>query len=571
MSNPTLDLDSPLDQVSRADFESFFNEFLADRSVREQSVVRGTVLEVGDEFVTVDVGYKAEGVIRRSEFLNEAGELCVKPGDEVDVYLDQMGEEDGVLELSKEKADLMKAWEEISKAVERDETVSGLITSRVKGGLAVDIGVKAFLPGSQVDLRPVKNLDKLIGETHEFKIIKFNKKRGNIVLSRRVLLERDREEKKNETLKSLKVGAVMVGTIKNITDYGAFVDLGGIDGLLHITDMSYGRIQHPSELFEVGAQLDVKVLRYDEESGRVSLGYKQIRPDPWEDAEYKYPVGATIRGRVVSLPDYGAVVELEDGIEGLVHISEMTWNKRVKTPSKLANIGDIVEARVLGIDLENRRISLGMRQLEQNPWEAAADRYAPGTVVKGIVRNITDFGVFIGIEDGIDGLVHVSDMSWGQRVRHPSERFEKGDEVEARVLNVDVEGERFSLGIKQLHDDPWKSVSGRYFLGQVINGKVVHKVDFGIFVEIEDGVEGLVHYSELANTDGDWQVNYAEGAPIAAEIINIDVGDRKVSLSEKSAIDRARGGDMSEVLRKQGDSSAKFGDIMGDLSRRMKE
>ncbi len=571
MSNPTLDLDSPLDQVSRADFESFFNEFLADRSVREQSVVRGTVLEVGDEFVTVDVGYKAEGVIRRSEFLNEAGELCIKVGDEVDVYLDQMGEEDGVLELSKEKADLMKAWEEISKAVERDETVSGLITSRVKGGLAVDIGVKAFLPGSQVDLRPVKNLDKLIGETHEFKIIKFNKKRGNIVLSRRVLLERDREEKKNETLKSLKVGAVMVGTIKNITDYGAFVDLGGIDGLLHITDMSYGRIQHPSELFEVGAQLDVKVLRYDEESGRVSLGYKQIRPDPWEDAEYKYPVGATIRGRVVSLPDYGAFVELEDGIEGLVHISEMTWNKRVKTPSKLVNIGDIVEARVLGIDLENRRISLGMRQLEQNPWEAAADKYAPGTVVKGIVRNITDFGVFIGIEDGIDGLVHVSDMSWGQRVRHPSEKFEKGDEVEARVLNVDVENERFSLGIKQLHDDPWKSVSGRYFLGQVINGKVVHKVDFGVFVEIEDGVEGLIHFSELANNDGDWQANYAEGAAIAAEIINIDVGDRKVSLSEKSAIDRARGGDMNEVLRKQGDSSAKFGDIMGDLSRRMKE
>jgi small subunit ribosomal protein S1 len=571
MSTATLDLDTPLDQVSRADFESFFNEFLNDRSVREQSVVRGTVLEVGDEFVTVDVGYKAEGVIRRSEFMNEAGELCIKVGDEVDVYLDQMGEEDGVLELSKEKADLMKAWEEISKAVERDETVSGLITSRVKGGLAVDIGVKAFLPGSQVDLRPVKNLDKLIGETHEFKIIKFNKKRGNIVLSRRVLLERDREEKKNETLKSLKVGAVMIGTIKNITDYGAFVDLGGIDGLLHITDMSYGRIQHPSELFEVGAQLDVKVLRYDEESGRVSLGYKQIRPDPWEDAEYKYPVGATIRGRVVSLPDYGAFVELEDGIEGLVHISEMTWNKRVKTPSKLVNIGDVVEARVLGIDLENRRISLGMRQLEQNPWEAAADKYAPGTVVKGTVRNITDFGVFIGIEDGIDGLVHVSDMSWGQRVRHPSEKFEKGDEVEARVLNVDVDNERFSLGIKQLSDDPWKSVSGRYFLGQVINGKIVHKVDFGVFVEIEDGVEGLVHFSELANNDGDWQTTYEEGAAIAAEIINIDVGDRKVSLSEKSAQDRARGGDISEVLRKQGDSSAKFGDIMGDLSRRMKE
>ena len=571
MSNPTIDLDAPPDQLSRADFESFFNSFLNDRSVREQSVVRGKVLEVGDEFVTVDVGYKAEGVIRRSEFVNENGEVLIKAGDEVDVYLDQMGEEDGLLELSKEKADLMKAWEEISKAVERDETVRGLITSRVKGGLAVDIGVKAFLPGSQVDLRPVKNLDKLIGETHDFKIIKFNKKRGNIVLSRRVLLEREREEKKNETLKSLKVGAVMMGTIKNITDYGAFVDLGGIDGLLHITDMSYGRIQHPSELFEVSAQIEVKVLRYDEETGRVSLGYKQIRPDPWEDAEYKYPVGATIRGRVVSLPEYGAFVELEDGIEGLVHISEMTWNKRVKSPSKLVNIGDIVEARVLGIDSENRRISLGMRQLEQNPWEAAADRYPPGTVVRGKVRNITDFGIFIGIEDGIDGLVHVSDMGWGERVRHPSERFQKGDEVEARVLNVDVDNERFSLGIKQLSDDPWKSVSGRYFLGQVINGKIVHKVDFGVFVEIEDGVEGLVHHSELANAGGDWQTTYAEGQAIAAEIINIDVGDRKVSLSEKSAVDRARGGDMSEVLRRQGDSSAKFGDIMGDLSRRMKK
>ncbi|MBM4366059.1 MAG: 30S ribosomal protein S1 [Deltaproteobacteria bacterium] len=571
MPTPDIDLDAPLDQLNRADFESFFNDFLNDKSVKEQSVVKGTVLEIGDEFVTVDVGYKAEGVIKRSEFINEQGEITIQPGDSVDVYLDQMGEEDGLLELSKEKADLMKAWEEISKAVERDETVKGTITSRVKGGLAVDIGVKAFLPGSQVDLRPVKNLDKLIGETHEFKIIKFNKKRGNIVLSRRVLLEREREEKKNETLKSLRVGAVMLGTIKNITDYGAFVDLGGIDGLLHITDMSYGRITHPNELFEVGAQIDVKILRYDEETGRVSLGHKQIKPDPWEDAEYKYPVGAIVRGRVVSLPEYGAFVELEDGIEGLVHISEMTWNRRVKSPSKLVNAGDIVEAKVLGIDLENRRISLGMRQLEQNPWEAAAEKYPPGTVVTGKVRNITDFGIFIGIEDGIDGLVHVSDMSWGQRVRHPSEKFQKGDDVTARVLNVDVDNERFSLGIKQIHDDPWKSVASRYYLGQVIAGKVVHKVDFGLFVEIEDGVEGLVHTSELSNGGGEWQNNYKEGESINAEIINIDVNDRKVSLSEKSAIDRARGGDMREVLRKQGDSSAKFGDIMGDLSRRIKE
>jgi len=567
----SIDLDTPLDQISSDDFKNFFDEFLNDKSIREQSVVKGTIIGIGDELVTVDIGYKAEGSIKKSEFINDQGELTVKVGDVVDVYLDQMSEEDGLLELSKEKADLMRAWDEISKAVEKDETVKGAIIGRVKGGLAVDIGVKAFLPGSQVDLRPVKNLDRLIGETHEFKIIKFNKKRGNIVLSRRVLLERDREDKKSETLKSLKVNAIMLGTIKNITDYGAFVDLGGIDGLLHITDMSYGRITHPSEMFEVSQQIEVKVLKYDEDSQRVSLGYKQIRPDPWDDAEYKYPVGAIVRGKVVSIVDYGAFVELEDGIEGLVHISEMTWNKRLKNPSKLVNQADLVEAMVLGIDLENRRISLGMRQLEANPWKAISDKYPVGTIVRGKVRNITDFGIFIGIEEGIDGLVHISDMSWGQRVRHPSERFNKGDEVEARVLNVDVENERFSLSIKALSEDPWLGVSGRYYLGQVIAGKVVHKADFGVFVELEDGIEGLVHYSELINGAGDWQAAYPDNQAINAEIINIDTHDRKVSLSERGAVDRAAGGDVKEILRKQGDSSARLGDIMGDLSRRMRD
>jgi small subunit ribosomal protein S1 len=567
----SIDLDAPLDQITRDDFQSFFDSFLNDKSVKEQSVVRGTIIEIGEHTVTVDIGYKAEGTIKKGEFINEAGELTVKVGDSVDVYLDQMGEEDGLLELSKEKADLMKAWDEISKAVEKDETVRGTIVSRVKGGLAVDIGVKAFLPGSQVDLRPVKNLDRLIGETHDFKIIKFNKKRGNIVLSRRVLLEREREEKKNETLKSLKVGAVMIGTIKNITDYGAFVDLGGIDGLLHITDMSYGRIQHPNEMFEVGAQIEVKILKFDEDSQRVSLGYKQIRPDPWEDAEYKYPVGAIVRGKVVSIVDYGAFVELEDGIEGLVHISEMTWNKRIKNPSKLVNVGDIVEAKVLGIDLDNKRISLGMRQLEANPWELISEKYPVGTIVRGRVRNITDFGIFIGIEEGIDGLVHISDMTWGQRVKHPSEKFNKNDEVEARVLNVDVDNERFSLGIKQLTEDPWYSVPARYYLGQVINGTIVHKADFGVFVELEDGVEGLIHHSELVNSGSNWGDAYVDGAQIQAEIINIDAHDRKVSLSEKSAAERAKGGDVKEILRKQGDASARLGDIMGDLSKRMRE
>jgi small subunit ribosomal protein S1 len=503
MIHESIDLDAPLDQIARDDFQSFFDDYLGNRSVREQSVVKGTVIEIGDEFVTVDIGYKAEGVIRKSEFTNEEGQLTIQVGDLVDVYLDQMGEEDGLLELSKEKADLMKAWDEISKAVEKDETVRGQIISRVKGGLAVDIGVKAFLPGSQVDLRPVKNLDRLIGETHDFKIIKFNKKRGNIVLSRRVLLEREREEKKNETLKSLRVGAVMMGTIKNITDYGAFVDLGGIDGLLHITDMSYGRIQHPSEVFEVGQQIEVKILKFDEDSQRVSLGYKQIRPDPWEDAEYKYPVGAIVRGKVVSIVDYGAFVELEDGIEGLVHISEMTWNKRIKHPSKLVQVGDVIEAKVLGIDIENKRISLGMKQLETNPWDIVEQQYPVGSIVKGKVRNVTDFGIFVGIDEGIDGLVHISDLTWGQRIRHPSEKYKKGDDVEARVLSIDKENERFSLGLKQLSEDPWYTVHSRFFLGQVIEGPVVHRTDFGIFVEIEDGVEGLVHLSELANEGDD--------------------------------------------------------------------
>jgi len=566
-----LDLDTPIGDISADQFKAFFDDYLGNRSVREQSVVQGTVIEIGDEFVTVDIGYKAEGVIRKSEFLNESGVLTVNVGDSVEVYLDQMSEEDGLLELSKEKADLMRAWDQIAKAVERDETVKGLIQARVKGGLAVDIGVKAFLPGSQVDLRPVKNLDRLIGETHEFKIIKFNKKRGNIVLSRRVLLERDREERKTETLKSLRPGAIMLGTIKNITEYGAFVDLGGIDGLLHITDMSWSRINHPSEMFEVGQQIEVKVLKFDEDSHRVSLGYKQTRPDPWEDVQFKFPVGAIVRGQVVSIQDYGAFIQLEEGIEGLVHISEMTWNKRVKHPSKIVNEGDVVEAQVLGIDLEQKRISLGMRQLEQNPWVAIAEKYSVGTVVRGKVRNITDFGIFIGIEDGIDGLVHISDMSWGQRVRHPSERFQKGDDVEARVLNVDVEAERFSLGIKQLSDDPWLTVPSRFFLGQVITGKVVHKADFGVFVELEDGVEGLVHHSELLNGGPEWQTKYEDGQEINAEIINIDAHDRKVSLSEKSASERAQGGDVREILRRQGDSSARLGDIMGDLSKRMRQ
>ena len=391
-------------------------------------------------------------------------------------------------------------------------------------------------------------------------------------MSRRVLLEKDREAKRRKTIETLKPGVIMTGVIKNITDYGAFVDLGGIDGLLHITDMSYGRIQHPSEMFEVSQSIEVKVLKFDPDSQRVSLGYKQIRPDPWEEADYKYPVGAIVRGKVVSIPDYGAFVELEDGIEGLVHISEMTWNKRIKHPSKLVNIGDIVEAKVLGIDMENKRISLGMRQLEENPWDRVEELYPVGTIVNGKVRNITDFGIFVGIEDGIDGLVHISDLSWGQRIRHPGEKYKKGDDVEARVLNIDKHNERFSLGMKQLSEDPWLSVQGRYFLGQVIEGTVVHKADFGVFVELEDGVEGLVHVSELNNSAGEWGEQYKEGTKIQAIILAIDPRDRKISLSEKAAEegvsdDNRQGG--QAYTRQPSSSTARLGDIMGDIARNM--
>jgi len=564
MAEQQTNLDASLIDLDRGAFENFFNSFLQESTIKERTVVKGRVLSISDDWVTVDVGYKAEGVIRSSEFSTVDGVIGLKEGDEIDVYLDSMSEETGTLRLSKEKADLMKAWDKISDAVDADETVSGYIVSRVKGGLSVDIGVKAFLPGSQVDLRPVKNLDRMVGQTYDFKIIKFNKKRGNIVLSRRVLLEKEREHKREDTVKKLTEGSIMTGCIKNITDYGAFVDLGGIDGLLHITDMSYGRINHPSEIFEVGQELEVKVLKFDADAMRVSLGYKQIRPDPWAEADYKYPVGAIVRGKVVSIPDYGAFIELEDGIEGLVHISEMSWNKRVKHPSKLVEMGDVVEAKVLGVDMENKRISLGMRQLEANPWDKLAEAYPVGSIVKGAVRNITDFGVFVGIDEGIDGLVHISDMSWGQRVGHPGDRFNKGDEVEARVLNIDRDSERISLGIKQLSEDPWLSVQGRYFLGQTVEGKVVHVAEFGVFIEVEEGVEGLIHLSELKAGEDGWESAYELGQNLLAIILSIDPHERKVSLSEKSVDED--GADAPYVPPAPVETSARLGDLMGDIA-----
>ena len=571
MSDSNLSLDTNIADIGRDDFEALFEGYLNQSPIKEQSVVPGRVINVDADWVMVDVGYKAEGVIPLHEFADEEGSIRVEIGDTIDVYLDTMDEDNGQLRVSKRKADEMKAWEEISRAYEADEVVSGQIISRVKGGLSVDIGVKAFLPGSQVDLRPVKNLEKVIGETMDFKIIKFNKRRGNIVLSRRVLLEEERAKQRKETLKDLQVGVIMKGVVKNITDYGAFIDLGGIDGLLHITDMTYGRINHPSEMVEVHQVLEVKVLKYDADTQRVSLGYKQIRPDPWDEVDLKYPVGAIVRGRVVSMPDYGAFIELEDGIEGLVHISEMTWNKRIKHPSKLVNMTDLVEAKVIGVDVESKRISLSMRELEANPWDLVEERYPVGSIVRGKVRNITDFGLFVGIEEGIDGLVHISDLSWSQRVKHPSEVYQKGDEVEARVLNIDRENERFSLSIKNLREDPWFSVQARYFLGQVVQGKVVSRTDFGVFVEIEEGVEGLVHMSEMTQGDGEWEELYTMGKAVSVEIRRIDQHDRRISLSERGAVERGETeGSVQEYMAQQGDSSARLGDVFGELGVKLR-
>ena len=518
--------------------------------LKENEVVKGTVVQVTKDYAVVDIGYKSEGQVPLNEFIGADGVVHVKAGDLVDVLLESRENDTGMVVLSKEKADKMRIWDEISAACERDELVEGVIVGRVKGGLSVDIGVKAFLPGSQVDLRPIRNLDKLIGEKFKFKVIKFNKKRGNIVLSRRVLLEKERETLKRDTLAKLRESAVLTGVVKNLTDYGAFIDLGGIDGLLHITDMSWGRVGHPSEMLNVGDEMKVIVLKFDPATERVSLGLKQIQQDPWAVAGETFPPGTRVTGKVVSLTDYGAFIELLPGVEGLVHISEMSWTKRVKHPSKMMAFGDAVSAVVLDVDAKAKRISLGMKQIEQNPWTLLEDKYPIGSVIKGQVRNVTDFGVFIGVEEGIDGLVHVSDISWTQRIKHPSEMFKKGDEVEAAVLNIDVENERFSLGIKQLQPDPWTTLNERHPVGSKLGGKITKVADFGVFVELEPGIEGLVHVSELRDERVEHPKDVCkEGDEVQVKVLDIDPNERKVSLSIKAALHE--GEDYRDYMRTQ--------------------
>ncbi|MBE0596634.1 MAG: 30S ribosomal protein S1 [Desulfuromonadales bacterium] len=560
VENESTQHDPELDDEFGENEQSFSEMF--EKSIRELNVgdvVEGTIVQVNPDSVIVDVGYKSEGMIPLSEFNDENGRIEVKVGDKIDVLFERTENENGLIGLSKEKADRQKIW----NSLEEGAAVEGRIISRIKGGLSVDIGVSAFLPGSQVDLRPVRNLDKLLGETFQFKIIKLNKRRGNIVLSRRVLLEEQRESQRSDTLLGLSEGQVVEGVVKNLTDYGAFVDLGGIDGLLHITDMSWGRVNHPSDILAVGDKIQVKVLKFDRERERVSLGLKQIAPDPWLAVEEKFPVGARVQGKVVSLTDYGAFIELEEGVEGLIHVSEMSWTKRVKHPNKILNIGDEIEALVLALDIPNRRISLGLKQAETNPWEVIGEKFPIGTVIEGQVKNITDFGIFVGVDEGIDGLVHISDLSWTKRVKHPSELYKKGDIVKAVVLNIDRENERFSLGIKQIQQDPWQIIPRSYTPGTIVRGKVTSVTDFGIFLEVEEGIEGLIHVSEISKEKIDTPKTFAKvGDDLEAVVLHVDTVERKIALSIKQLSDQKDKAEVDAYLGAQRKATSNFGELL---------
>jgi len=555
--------DEPVeDSTLREDFQTLYEESL--KTLEEGQILRGIVVDITPDHVTVDVGYKSEGQIPMQEFLKRDRKVDVKIGDRIDVLLERKESEEGLLTLSKEKADKIKVWKDISRSCREGEVIEGEIVGKVKGGLSVDIGrLLAFLPGSQIDLKPVRNLDALIGQRLKFKVIKFNRKRNNIVLSRRVLLDEERKQSREETLKNLKEGDIVEGTVKNLTDYGAFIDLGGMDGLLHITDVSWGRIGHPSEKLSVGESIRVKILHFDREREKVSLGLKQAMPDPWESVPQKYAAGSRHKGKVVNLTDYGVFVELEEGVEGLVHISELTWNKKMKHPSKVVHIGDTVDVVVLDCDPAKRRISLGMKQMEPNPWTLIEEKYPVGTKVVGRVKTVTDFGIFIGFDEGVDGLVHVSEMSWTKKIKHPGEFYKKGQEVEAVVLNIDRKNERFSLGIKQLTPDPWKDVARRYRKGDVVAGKVTNVTDFGAFVELEEGIEGLVHVSEISRDKVEKPSDVLKvGDTLSAVVLHIDPYDRRIGLSIKGLKDRAEKAEIEKYISNQGSATPSLGELI---------
>jgi small subunit ribosomal protein S1 len=549
---------------SAEDFASALESFTteSEEAVREDKVLKGTVLKLTATHVVVDIGAKSEGMLPLSEVLDFEGKPRFQPGDEIDVMRDKGETEEGYINLSHQKAQKLRAWDEIEKAYNEKKPIRATVVERIKGGLTVDImGANAFLPGSQADLRPARNLDAVKGQTLEVAIIKLNKKRGNIVVSRKQVLEGEQSEKRSKTLEHLEEGSILTGVVKNLTDYGAFVDLGGIDGLLHITDMSWGRLTHPRDLVNVGDQIQVKVLKFDKDKQRVSLGFKQLTPDPWLDAEHRYPVGAHVGGRVISVTDYGAFVELEQGIEGLVHVSEMTWSKRMKHPSKLVNVGDHVDCVVLNVHPQERRISLGMRQLATNPWDALHEKYPVGATVEGRVRNLTDFGAFIEIEDGIDGLVHVSNLSWTKRVKHPSEILKKGDRLKAVVLAIEPDKRRLSLGVKQLQPDVWESFFGQHKVGDVLHGKVLRVASFGAFVEIAEGIEGLCHNSEAVDANGQ-PLTLEPGQEHDFKIIKMNQEEKKVGLSIKAVGEEAS---RTEVEAYKHPVSSTGGSTIGEL------
>ncbi len=549
------------------DFGSLFEQSL--KSPKPGDVVTGRVVRIGRDAVTVDIGYKSEGQIPVAEFSTREGGITVQEGDQVDVYFESADTESGEIFLSRQKAEQFKVWREIEKAFERDGAVEGTIVGKVKGGLRVDIGVPAFLPGSHADIRPTRNLDRYLGQRGRFAILKFNRSRGNVVVSRRAVLERERTALKSETLKVLEEGVILEGTVKNITDYGAFVDLGGIDGLLHVTDMSWGRVAHPSEVLNVGDRVKVVVLKYDPERERVSLGMKQILPDPWTTVAERFPVGMRVKGKVVSLTDYGAFVEIERGLEGLIHVSEMSWTKRVTHPSKVLETGQEVEVQILDVDTVNRRVSLGLKQTEPNPWEMVRINHPVGSRIKGKIKSITDFGLFVEVEENIDGLVHVSDLHWTKKVKHPSELYHKGDEVEAVVLGIDVDNERISLGIKQLTEDPWAQIPRRYPPGTRVKGAVTSVTDFGVFVELEEGVEGLIHVSQLSAERVDKPSTLVKpGDTVEAEVTEVDAREKRIKLSIKALLKSEEREEMDAYQRRERESGkAYFADLMSDAHK----
>ena len=537
---------TPNEEACYQEMETYFNKSLG--RFKASQIIMGKVIAISKGLVTVDVGFKSEGMVSLSEFPESGKNLQID--DEVEVFMEKVEDNDGNVVLSKEKANKIKIWDDLVKNYEADEIIQGTVIAKAKGGITVDIGLKAFLPGSQIDLRPIRNLEKLIGEKFDMKIIKMNKKRGNIVLSRRILLEEQRKQIRTGTLERMDEGNLIEGVIKNITEYGVFIDLGGIDGLLHITDMSWGRVNHPSEMFSIGDKVTVIVLKYDKDKERVSLGLKQTSPDPWVDVDSKFPVETKIKGKVVSVTDYGVFVELEKGIEGLVHISEMSWSRHVKHPSKMVAIGDEVEALVLTLDKEKKRISLGMKQIEPNPWDQIEDKYPIGTEVEGTVRNLTDFGAFVELEDGVDGLIHISDLSW-KKIKHPSEVLKKKDKISSAVLSIDKENCRISLGIKQLLPDPWDEIAGNYPIGTEVSGKIIKVTGFGAFAEFGDGLEGLIHVSQLSSkniTAPEEAVKVDDN--IKAKVIKVDTNDKKIALSIKAYEENL---DLSQIEKEQVD------------------